>query len=119
MEELPQTASRIAADQALYDAIIGKSLAHYNDPTLNEHIRNAVAIESARGYRLAKEKTTKKIDAAVALSMAHYGLSNTAQAPAGVVINYDNLDHYKTTREQKERRMRRRIMGQIPKVYHG
>lgn len=73
MIELPQTTGRIEADQALYDAIIGRSIRHYGDPTLTQHIRNAVAIETARGFRLAKEKTSLKIDAAVALSMAHYG----------------------------------------------
>jgi phage terminase large subunit-like protein len=73
MVELPQTSARVEADQALYDAIIGKTLRHYGDATLDEHIRNAIAVETPRGYRLAKEKTSKKIDAAVALSMAHHG----------------------------------------------
>jgi phage terminase large subunit-like protein len=76
MVELPQTNMRVEADQALYDAIIGKNLRHYNDPVLNEHIKNAVAIETPRGFRLAKEKTSRKIDASVALSMAHYGAIN-------------------------------------------
>ena len=73
MIEMPQTNARTEADQALYDAICGRSIRHYNDPTLNEHVQNAVAIESPRGYRLAKEKTSRKIDGAVALSMAHWG----------------------------------------------
>ena len=114
MEELPQTTSRTAADQALYDAIIGKSLAHYNDPTLNEHVKNAVAIESARGYRLAKEKTTKKIDAAVALSMAHYGLASVVLAPAGVTINDIDPSVYKSRWKDRERREK---LGRIPGNY--
>jgi phage terminase large subunit-like protein len=73
MVELPQTAARVEADQSLYVAIIGKTLQHYGDPALTEHIKNAVAVETPRGYRLAKEKTSRKIDAAVALSMAHSG----------------------------------------------
>lgn len=73
MVELPQTSGRIESDQALYDAIISHAIRHYGDPTLNEHVRNAVALETPRGFRLAKERTTLKIDAAVALSMAHYG----------------------------------------------
>lgn len=73
MIELPQTTGRIEADQALYDAIIARTIRHYGDPTLTEHVRNAVAIETPRGFRLAKEKAALKIDAAVALSMAHYG----------------------------------------------
>ncbi len=73
MVELPQTSGRIEADQALYDAIMGRSIHHYGDPTLSEHVKNAVALETPRGFRLAKERTSLKIDAAVALSMAHYG----------------------------------------------
>lgn len=71
--ELPQTNARIEADQALYDAIIGRTLAHHGDPTLTEHVLNAVAVETPRGFRLAKEKTSRKIDAAVSLSMAAHG----------------------------------------------
>ena len=71
--ELAQNAGRVEADQSLYTAIMGRSIAHYNDPVLNEHVKNAVAVETPRGYRLAKEKASLKIDAAVALSMAHWG----------------------------------------------
>jgi phage terminase large subunit-like protein len=71
MVEMPQTAQRVEADQALYDAIIGRTLRHFGHPDLTEHMINAVAIESPRGFRLAKEKASRKIDAAVALSMAH------------------------------------------------
>jgi phage terminase large subunit-like protein len=37
---------------------------------LREQALNAVAVESSRGWRLAKEKSSKKIDAIVALAMA-------------------------------------------------
>jgi phage terminase large subunit-like protein len=85
MIELPQTNARTEADQSLYDAICGRLIRHYNDPTLNEHINNAVAIESPRGYRLAKEKTTRKIDAAVALSMAHWGALSKQAEPVWLI----------------------------------
>lgn len=71
--ELPQTSGRIEADQSLYDAALGRMIRHYADPVLDDHMRNAVALETPRGFRLAKEKASLKIDAAVALSMAHYG----------------------------------------------
>jgi phage terminase large subunit-like protein len=71
--ELPQTNARTEADQALYDAVLTRQLRHYGDPRLDEHINNAIAKESVRGYRLDKEKTSRKIDAAVALSMSHIG----------------------------------------------
>ena len=80
MQELSQTSARTEADTSLYDSIIGHTLRHYNNPVLNEHVGNAVAIETPRGVRLAKERTTRKIDAAVALSMAHYGAVESAFA---------------------------------------
>jgi phage terminase large subunit-like protein len=70
--EFPQGPKRVEADQALYAAVVSKAVVHFGDPALSEHILNAIAIETVRGYRLAKEKTTRKIDGAVALSMAHH-----------------------------------------------
>jgi phage terminase large subunit-like protein len=72
MIEFPQTARRIESDQGLYDAIIGKDVRHFDQPELNEYILNSVAVETGRGFQLTKEKSRKKIDAAVALSMALY-----------------------------------------------
>ena len=77
--EMPQTGARVESDQALYDAIMGRTLAHCGDPTLTEHVSNAVAVETPRGFRLAKEKTSRKIDAAVALSMVNYGARKNGQ----------------------------------------
>ena len=71
MIEHAQTNARTESDQFLYDAIMSHKIRHYNDHVLNEHINNAVSIESVRGMRLAKERTSLKIDAAVALSMGH------------------------------------------------
>lgn len=102
--ELAQNAGRVESDQGLYDAIIGHSLRHYNDPALNEAIRNAVAIETPRGMRLAKEKAVKKIDPAVALSMALYGAINQAHFErnnqGGVVP--DVIDYYEGYDTQKD-----------------
>lgn len=70
--EMPQTLQRVEADSALYNAIVSGRLRHFNHPELNEAIKNAVAVETPRGIRLAKEKASKKIDAAVALSMANH-----------------------------------------------
>ena len=73
VHELAQNAGRVESDQALYDAIISKSIRHFNHPELNEAVRNAIAIETPRGFRLAKERASKKIDPAVALAMAAWG----------------------------------------------
>lgn len=84
MIELPQTGQRVQADQALYDGIISRSIRHFGDPTLTEHIHNAVAIESTRGWRLSKERTSAKIDACVALSMAYYGAIERLKGSGGI-----------------------------------
>lgn len=84
--ELPQSSGRVEADQALYDSVIGRSIRHFNEPELNEHIRNAVAIETNRGMRLAKEKTSQKIDAAVALSMALHGSLSEQKASGSITV---------------------------------
>lgn len=88
--ELPQSAARTEADQGLYDAVISQSIRHYGDPTLTEHLNNAVAIETPRGLRLAKEKTSLKIDAGVALSMSRWGAVER-QAKAGEVSTMPNI----------------------------
>jgi hypothetical protein len=71
IRELPQTvATTTAFGQVLYDALKGKNLVMYADDELRQQAMNTVAQESTRGWRIAKEKTSKKIDAIVALAMA-------------------------------------------------
>jgi hypothetical protein len=71
IRELPQTtASTTAFGQALFDLLKGKNLLIYPDAELRQQALNTVAMESTRGWRIAKEKSSKKIDAVVALAMA-------------------------------------------------
>jgi len=71
MVEYPQTVGNLtAAGQNLYELIRGRNLAMYPDAELRRHALNAVAVETARGWRLSKEKASRKIDAVVALSFA-------------------------------------------------
>jgi phage terminase large subunit-like protein len=71
IEELPQTSGNLTAcGQNLYELIRGRNIAIYPDAELRQHALNAVAIESARGWRLAKEKAARKIDGVAALSFA-------------------------------------------------
>ena len=85
MIELPQTSARVEADQAFFDAIIGKTLRHFNHPDMDAHMGNAVAVETPRGFRLDKTKTSRKIDLAVAASMAHYGALKTYINPTELI----------------------------------
>jgi phage terminase large subunit-like protein len=71
LEPLAQTSQNLtAASTALYDLVTQQRLALYPDKQMRQHVLNAVAVNSARGWKLAKEKSTRKIDAAVALSFA-------------------------------------------------
>ena len=71
IRELSQTVGNTTAfSQSLYDAIKGRNLQMYAAADLRTMAMNAVAVETGRGSRLAKEKSSKKIDGVIALAMA-------------------------------------------------
>jgi phage terminase large subunit-like protein len=71
IEEFPQSVPNLTeASQNLYDLIKGRNLAVYPDADVRLAISRAVAVESARGWRIAKDKQSHKIDVVVALAMA-------------------------------------------------
>jgi hypothetical protein len=71
VQEFPQTvANTTTMGESLYGLIKGKNLIMYPDADMRSHVLNATGVETARGFRMAKEKATKKIDLAVALAMA-------------------------------------------------
>jgi phage terminase large subunit-like protein len=84
IEEFPQTVpNQTRAGQLLYDLFTGRNIRLFPHAGLRTHVLNCVSVESARGWRLAKEKNTRKIDAAVALSMACVAaVSDAGFAPA-------------------------------------
>jgi phage terminase large subunit-like protein len=69
--EHPQTtANTTAMGQALFELLTGRNIRLYPSEPLRQQALNTVAVESPRGWRIAKEKTSRKIDAIVALSLA-------------------------------------------------
>jgi phage terminase large subunit-like protein len=71
MEEFPQTVSNLtAASQNLYELIASQGLVAYPDNAVRLAISRAVALETSRGWRIAKEKQSHKIDVVIALGMA-------------------------------------------------
>ncbi len=71
IEEFPQTsANTTRMGQTLFDLLNGKNLRLYSAADLRAQALNTVAVESPRGWRIAKEKAARKIDAIVALAMA-------------------------------------------------
>lgn len=70
-KEFNQASQRLKADKQLRDLITAGRLAHDGNPLLREHIDNAnVKNHGEDGIRIMKRNPDKKVDSAVALSMA-------------------------------------------------
>jgi phage terminase large subunit-like protein len=61
------------ASSNLYELIKGRNLIIYPDEAVRLAISRCVALETTRGWRIAKEKTSHKIDVIVALAQAALG----------------------------------------------
>jgi hypothetical protein len=71
IREFPQTqANCTLMGQTLFDLLTGQNLELYQSDEMRQQALSTVAVENPRGWRLAKEKASKKIDAIVALAMA-------------------------------------------------
>lgn len=71
MVEFPQSVPNLTMmGQNLYELIHGGNLVLYPDDYMRTCASHAIAIQSSRGWRIAKEKTSHKIDAIVALAMS-------------------------------------------------
>ncbi len=71
MVEYPQSVPNLTAmGQNLYELIKAGNLLLYPDNFMRTCASHAIAIQSTRGWRIAKEKTSYKIDVIVALAMA-------------------------------------------------
>jgi phage terminase large subunit-like protein len=71
VEEFPQSSANLtAAAQNLFDLIQDQRLIVYPDEGLRLAVSRAIAIVTPRGWRIAKDKQSHKIDVVVALAMA-------------------------------------------------
>jgi phage terminase large subunit-like protein len=71
MREFPQSVPNLTeASTNLFELIKGGGLAAYPDADVRLAVQRCVALESTRGWRIAKEKASHKIDIVVALGMA-------------------------------------------------
>jgi phage terminase large subunit-like protein len=86
MVEFPQTSANLtAAGQSLYELVRSRNLELYPDDELRRHALNAVAVDSGRGWRLAKEKSSRKIDGVAGLSFAALDAIENAGGSGGGV----------------------------------
>jgi phage terminase large subunit-like protein len=63
---------RAKAWQAWQDGIINRTIAHAGDPVLAQHVCGAKATKTDLGWKVSKVSQRRKIDALVAMAMAHY-----------------------------------------------
>ena len=71
LEEYPQTTTNLTeAGSLLFELIDGQRLEVYPDVEFRQQIQNVVAVETTRGFRIAKEESGRKIDLIAALSFA-------------------------------------------------
>ena len=71
VEEFPQTTGNLTdASQNLFEVIRGRNIVVYPAADIRLAICRAIAIETSRGWRIAKDKQSHKIDVVVALAMA-------------------------------------------------
>jgi len=90
MLEFAQTSGNLTeASTGLYELVKARNIAVYADDTVRLAVQRSVAIETPRGWRIAKEKTSHRIDVVVALAMAALGAvqASTGPAPLGHAVD--------------------------------
>jgi phage terminase large subunit-like protein len=71
MVEFAQSVPNLTeASTNLYELIKGRNLVVYPDAELRLAVQRAIAVETTRGWRIAKEKASHKIDVIVSLAQA-------------------------------------------------
>src|SRR6266480_3294776 len=91
IEGFPQSVSNLTeASQNLYELIKGGNLVTYPDAAVRLAVSRAVAVETARGWRIAKDKQSHKIDVVVALAMAALA---AVRAQSESTYHWEWIDH--------------------------
>src|SRR5262249_16912938 len=97
MRAVPQTTGHLTEiGSNLYDLIKGRGLAVYRNAAMRLAVSRAIAIETPRGWRIAKEKAAHKIDVVVALAMAAHAAvqgSRNYESPLSMPIVAGGTPH--------------------------
>ena len=82
MTEYPQSTGNITqASQNLFELINGQGLIAYPDADIRLAMSRAVAVESSRGWKISKEKTSHHIDVVVSLAMSALATTQKGEQP--------------------------------------
>ena len=88
MVEYPQTVGGLTeASNNLYELIKGRNLVVYPDDDMRLAISRAVAVESARGWKISKTVQTHKIDIVIALGLAALGAVGAASKKPPMIVD--------------------------------
>jgi phage terminase large subunit-like protein len=80
MTEFAQSVPNLTESSTnLYELVKGHNITVYPDDEIRLAMSRAVALETSRGWRIAKEKQSHKIDVVVALAMAALGAVHQGQ----------------------------------------
>jgi hypothetical protein len=110
MLEFPQSVPNLTeASTNLYEIIKGRNLIVYPDDDLRLAISRSVALQTTRGWRIAKEKASHKIDVVVALAQAALGAVQQGQV-AGLSAD-DRAFMQRCQQALHAQEMRRRSCG--------
>jgi phage terminase large subunit-like protein len=88
MIEFAQTLGNLTeASSNLYELVRGGNLRVYPDGAIRLAVSRCVAVESTRGWRIAKDKTSHRIDVVIALAQAALGAVGAASRKPPMVID--------------------------------
>ena len=106
MEEFPQSVPNLtAASQNFYELIKAQGIVVYRDADIRLAVQRAIALETTRGWRIAKEKTSHKIDIVVALAQAALAAvrkGEMGRMRAGT-IDTDGFVHWRDEESHRQR----------------
>jgi phage terminase large subunit-like protein len=80
----------VEACQATYQTVLRRGMRHGDEAKLSQHVNQAVAVQVATGsaaWVLRKGKAKRKMDGAVALVMAVWGLLHPESEPKSKLID--------------------------------
>ena len=79
--EIPMHPDRLAPySLSLYEAVVEQRIVHNGDPALAAHVNAGAIKQHERGWRLVKGKSSKPIDALMALCISYGVLKGTRRS---------------------------------------
>jgi phage terminase large subunit-like protein len=103
MIEFPQSVPNLTESSTnLYELIKGHNLAVYTDAGIRLAVSRAIAMETSRGWRIAKEKQSHKIDVVVALAMAALGAVRQGQQSEPSLLLFYRAKYQRQLEEQAQ-----------------